>query len=333
MDTLIITGRDIKSVLTPALAIRVVEKAFKAYGTGKADMPPKSYLYFRKGDLRTMPAYIHGQGMDIAGVKSDNVHPGNRGSGLPTVMGIIILTDPKNGFPVAVLDGTYLTGVRTGAAGALAVRLLSRKGAKRASFVGTGSQARTQLACIMEVRRLDSIKVWARPSRHGSAQSFCRWAKRAFDLDTRIYGDIDEVTMETDILVTTTPSRTPLIKQVSPGTHINAIGADARGKQEIRSGILREAKLVIDDWRQASHSGEINVPYRKRLIRKRDIHAELGEIVARTKHGRSSGEEITLFDSTGLAIQDVSCGYAVYRALKDEERIKKVRFFSGNNRS
>ena len=117
MDTLIITGKDIKKVLTPALANRVVEKAFKAYGTGKADMPPKSYLYFKKGDLRTMPAYIHGQGMDIAGVKSVNVHPENRGLGLPTVMGIIILTDPRNGFPVAVLDGTFLTGIRTGAAG------------------------------------------------------------------------------------------------------------------------------------------------------------------------------------------------------------------------
>jgi alanine dehydrogenase len=106
------------------------------------------------------------------------------------------------------------------------------------------------------------------------------------------------------------------------------MGADARGKQEIHAKVLQGAKVVIDDWRQACHSGEINVPLKKRQLRKRDIHAELGEIVAGLKRGRSSEEEITLFDSTGLAIQDVSCGYAVYRALRDEKGIKGVKFFN-----
>ena len=327
MNTMIITSREIYTILTPALANSVVEKAFKAYGAGKADMPPKSYLYFKKGDLRSMPAYIHGEGFKIAGIKSVNVHPQNSGKNLPTVMGLIILTEPDTGFPLAVLDGTSLTSIRTGAAGALAVKLLSNKGAKYAGFVGSGVQAGSQLECIMEVRRLKGIKIWKYCKKNQSAEDFCIRAKEKFDLDTLISEDINDITMNSDIVVTTTPSRIPAVMQVSPGTHINAIGADAAGKQEISPNILKKAKLVIDDWRQASHSGEINVPFRKKQIKKKDIYGELGEIAVRAKKGREKHEEITLFDSTGLAIQDVACSYAVYKELKDNKDIQRVSFF------
>lgn len=327
METLIITSREIKGVLTPSLANRVVERAFRAYGSGKVDMPPKSYLYFKKGDLRSMPAYIHGEGFDIAGIKSVNVHPFNSINNIPTVMGLIILTDPGTGFPLAVLDGTSLTGIRTGAAGALAVKFLSNKGAKYAGFVGSGAQARTQLECIMEVRKLKGIKVWKYYRDNKPAEDFCTWARERYHLDTLISEDINDITMNSDIVVTTTPSRSPLVMHVSPGTHINAIGADAVGKQEIHTTVLKKSKLVIDDWKQASHSGEINVPYKKRQIRKKDIYGELGEIVVKSKKGRENPEEITLFDSTGLAIQDVACSYAVYKELKENKDIQKVNFF------
>jgi len=327
LDTLLITSREIYSILAPALANRVVEKAFRAYGSGKVDMPPKSYLYFKKGDLRSMPAYIHGEGFDIAGIKSVNVHPLNSGNSIPTVMGLVILTDPNTGFPLAVLDGTSLTSIRTGAAGALAVKLLSNKGAKYAGFVGSGVQARTQLECIMEVRKLKGIKIWKFAKEDHSAEDFCLWVQEKFNLDTLISEDINDITMNSDIVVTTTPSRTPVVMQVSPGTHINAIGADAAGKQEISPLILKKSKLVIDDWKQASHSGEINVSYRKRQIRKKDIYGELGEIAVRAKKGREKNDEITLFDSTGLAIQDVACSYAVYKELKDNKDVMRVSFF------
>lgn len=327
MDTLIITSKEIYGVLTPALANRVIEKAFKAYGSGKADMPPKNYLNFKKGDLRSMPAYLHGEGFNVAGIKSVNVHPLNNRKNMPTVMGLVILTDPDTGFPLAVLDGTSLTSIRTGAAGALAVKLLSNKGAKYAGFVGSGIQARTQLECIMEVRKLKGIKIWKFFKKDPSAEKFCTWAKDKYGLDTLISEDINDISMNVDIVVATTPSRTPVVTHVSPGTHINAIGADASGKQEIHPSILKKSKLVIDDWKQASHSGEINVPYRKKQIRKKDIYGELGEIAVRAKKGRVKKDEITVFDSTGLAIQDVACGYAVYRELKNRKNIKKVAFF------
>jgi alanine dehydrogenase len=309
------------------VANKTIEKAFKAYGLGQADMPAKSYLTFKKGDLRSMPAYIHGQGFDIAGIKSVNVHPENAMYNLPSVMAVIILTDPKNGFPLAILDGTYLTSIRTGAAGALAAKFLSRKTAKIAGFVGCGVQARTQLACILEVRKLKSVRIWQFTPEDETAPRFKEWAEKTYKLETIISPAIDEVTTNVDILITTTPSRRPLVNRVSPGTHINAIGADAEGKQEINPKIVKQAKVVIDDWAQASHSGEINVPVRNKQLTKKDIYAGLGDIVAGKEKGRVSDEEITLFDSTGLAIQDISCAYTVYKALKDKPGIKKIELF------
>ena len=327
MSTLIITRNDIAKVLTPPVAIKAVYNAFKACGSNQADMPAKSYLNFKKGGLRTMPAYIHGQGLNVAGIKSVNVHPENHKKNLPTMMGIIILVDPKNGCPLAILDGMSLTSIRTGATGALAARLLSRKNAKIAGFVGCGAQARTNLACTMEVRKLKAIKVWQRTRKRESARRFCNWAEETFDLDTDISSNIDEVTTGVDIVVTTTPSRKPIVNDISPGTHINALGADAPGKQEINPRVLKQATLVIDDWAQASRSGEINVPLQRRQLYKKHIYGELGQIVTGKKKGRISDKDITLFDSTGLAIQDVSCAYAVYAALKEYTGIRKIDFF------
>ena len=327
MKTVILTKKDIKKVLTPSLTIKAVTKAFKAYGMGQVDMPPKSYFYFKEGDLRTMPAYIFGQGFNIAGTKSVNVHTGNNKHNLPTVMAVIILTDPKNGFPLALMDGTYITNMRTGAAGALAVKLLGKKNARVAGFVGSGVQARTQLACIMEVRKVKSIKVWQNTPKDDLAVNFCKWAKKTYKIEVTIFSDIDEVTTDVDILTTTTSSREPLVNRVSPGTHINAIGADAKGKQEINPRILQQSKLVIDDWSQAPHSGEINVPLKKKQIFKKQIHGTLGEIAIGKIKGRMSAEEITLFDSTGLAIQDVACAFTVYKALKDKKGVKKIELF------
>ncbi|MBN2254901.1 MAG: ornithine cyclodeaminase family protein [Deltaproteobacteria bacterium] len=327
MKTLIITKKEVAEVLTPAVAIATVEKAFRAYGMGHVEMPAKSYLTFPKGDLRSMPAYIHGQGFDIAGIKSVNVHVANKGKyGLPTVMAVIILTDPETGFPLAIMDGTYLTSMRTGAAGATAVKLLSRKNAASAGFVGCGVQARTQLACAIEVRKLKTIKIWTAPDEK-LARAFATWARRTYKLETFLSNAIDDVTTNVNILFTTTPSRTPLVNAVSPGTHINAIGADAEGKQELNPKIFKGATVVIDDWSQASHSGEINVPLRKRQISKKTIYGELGEIAAKKKKGRTSAGEITIFDSTGLAIQDISCAFVVYNELKGKRGVRKVALF------
>jgi len=327
MKTLLLTRRDVEKILTPRVANETVEKAFRAYSRGYAQMPPKSYLYFPQGDLRSMPAYIAGENFDVAGLKCVNVHPQNASRQLPSVMAVIILNDPQTGFPLAIMDGTYITCLRTGAVGALAAKYLSRGDAQVAAFVGCGAQARTQLACLLEIRALRKIKIWEFPKDKGCVRDFKKWVKNAYNLETIVCPIIDEVTMNSDIVVTTTPSRIPLVNCVSPGTHINAIGADAPGKQEINPEILKQAKVVIDDWDQASHSGEINVPVSHGLISKRDVYALLGDIVIGKKHGRKSAEEITIMDATGLAIQDISCAYVVYRALKNKRSMESIKLF------
>jgi alanine dehydrogenase len=327
MKTLILTRHDVEKILTPVVANETVEKAFKAYSLGCTQMPPKSYLYFPKGDLRSMPAYLSGEGFDIAGVKCVNVHPQNAAGKMPSVMAVIILNDPQTGFPLAVMDGTYLTCLRTGAAGAIAAKYLSRKDSNVAGFVGCGAQARAQLSCLLEVRNIQKIKIWQFPKDKDCVREFKKWAQTTYGMETIVSPRMDDVTMNSDIVITTTPSRTPLVNRVSPGTHINAIGADAPGKQEINPQILKQAKVVVDDWTQASHSGEINVPISLKKIMKRDVHALLGDIVAGKKRGRTSAEEITLFDATGLAIQDISCAYIVYKDFKNRRNIKSIKLF------
>jgi len=327
MKTLLLTQKDIASVLTPALANDTVEKAFRAYGLGQVEMPAKSYLYFPAGDLRSMPAYIHGEGFDIAGIKCVNVHPHNAALSLPSVMAVIILNDPQTGFPLAVLDGTYITGIRTGAAGAIAAKYLSRLDSEVAGFVGCGAQGRTQLACLLDVRKIRKIKIWQFDGDKTCAESFKRWAKATFDLEAVITPEIDDVTLHTDIVITTTPSRAPLVRQVSPGTHINAIGADAPGKQEIGIDVLKKARIVIDDWAQAAHSGEINIPLSRKQIGKKSIYGQLGNIIAGEKNGRTTASEITLFDSTGLAIQDIACASVAYQTLKKNRAIRNIKLF------
>ncbi len=290
--------------------INCVEEAFCDYGKKSVQMPPKTYLYFEEygGDLRIMPAFS--LKLKIAGTKIVNVHPKNSQKGLPTVMATIILNDVKNGVPLALLDGTYITGMRTGAAGAVAVKYLAKKNARTLGIIGAGQQAIYQIAAITKVRDIKEIFVFdVRP------EAVKKLAEVLSKSKIKIRNAELEEVVKQDILVTTTPSQKPFIKKewILPGTHINAIGADAAGKEELDPQILRKGKIVIDDWAQASHSGEINVPLKKGIIQEKNIYASLGEIVTKKKLGRQNTQEITIFDSTGLAIQDLYTASLVYR--------------------
>jgi alanine dehydrogenase len=287
-------------------------------------MPAKSYLQFEKGDLRSMPAYIRTDEWDIAGIKSVNVHPYNED--LPTVMATILLTDPANGYNIAVLDGTFITKMRTGAAGGLAAKYLSREDSRTAGFVGCGVQAYAQLDHLMLVRKIEEIKAF--DIRLDAKENFCRYAETKYNLKSIRAASVQEAVSDCDIVTTVTPSTTPLVQKewIREGTHINGIGADAKGKQELYSDLTKSCRIVIDEWSQASHSGEINVPVSDGIITKKNIYAQLGEIVAGKKKGRTDNRQITLFDSTGLAIQDVSVAFTVFQRL-DKKKLLEVRLF------
>lgn len=316
MDTLILNQSEVLSLLRSQEVLDAVEGAFRAYGLKQVQMPPKSYLFYNQysGDLRTMPAYI--EPADATGVKIVNVHPKNSEKGLPTVMAVVVLNDPKTGYPLAMMNGTYLTALRTGAAGAIASKYLARKNATVVGFIGCGVQAQTQLEMHVLVRNVKRIVVF--DTNQSVLDHFANWAVEKFRVDVVPAKTVQEA-CRSDILNTLTPVKTPIVKKeyVSAGIHINGIGADAPGKEELEASILKIAKVVVDDWEQAHHSGEINVPFEHGEFTRADLHAELGEIVAGLKPGRENDQEITIFDSTGLGIQDIAVAHLVYnRAVK-----------------
>jgi alanine dehydrogenase len=311
--SLVLTGSQVMQVLDMDLALAAVEEAFRAYGEGRVNMPPKAYLLLAQGDFRAMYGEIFLPKDHFCGLKWVNVHPGNPAKGLLTVMAKIILNDPETGVEFADLDGTHITDFRTGAAGGVAAKYLARADASRLGVIGAGAQARTQVAAILKVRPIQEVTVFSRHLDRSQALAEAIVARHG--VKARAAADVAQAVRGQDIVVTTTPSNTPVVRRewLSPGTHINAIGADAQGKQELEAAILQASKVVVDDWAQASHSGEINVPLAAGEITPKQIYASLGEIVAGKKTGRENPAEITVFDSTGLIIQDLALGMAVYK--------------------
>ena len=326
MEVLWLAQDEVKSVMDMHSDMQVVERAFRQHGLGRVQMPPKSYLYYTayNGDLRTMPAYLEEE--NITGVKIVNVHPGNPDRGLPTVMALIVLISPETGAPVAIMDGTYLTDIRTGAAGGIAAKYLARKDSKVIGMVGAGNQAKTQLEALFEVFEPELVRITSRTKE--SCERFIREMADVTPCEIRYEESIEKV-CNCDILVTTTPTRKPIVKAqwIKEGTHINAIGADAVGKEELDPELLIRSKIVVDDIVQALHSGEVNVPLSKHYISENDIHAQLGEVITGLKPGRTSEEEITIFDSTGLAIQDVASAHLVYERAVSKKLGRQVRMF------
>jgi len=321
----LLTDREIKPLLEMNEVLEVVEQAFREKGLGRVQMPPKTYLYFERynGDLRVMPAYM--ESLDASAVKIVNVHPDNRKFNLPTVMAVITLIDPKTGGPQAIMDGTEITAARTGAAAGVATKYLAREGASRLGIVGAGVQATKQLAFILHVTDLAEVRVY--DIIEETKKKFVQKAKQQYqDIEIVAAESVEDAVRDADIISTVTPSRKPLIlnEWIEEGTHINAIGADAPGKEELDPAILKRSKLVIDDWNQALHSGEINVPVSKGLINRDDIYGELGEIVAEKKKGRTARNEVTVFDSTGLAIQDTVVAKLVYKKATEKRVGMKI---------
>ncbi len=278
---------------------QAVEAAFAEHGRGNVQMPPKVYVTLvENGDFRTMPAYLPALG--IAGVKIVNVHPHNRARGLPTVMALTIIIDVETGVPGAIVNATELTAMRTGAAGAVAARYLAPRQSVTLGVVGTGRQAEALVKATAAALTIEEILVWSR--REKSSDEF---AERYSGYNAQSVPI--ERACDCDVLFTTTPSDKPLVMAdwVREGTHINAIGADAPGKQELDPRLLMKAEVFVDDPGQAIHSGEVNVPVSTGLYDPDRIAGTLGEVVIGTK-GRSSPDAVTIFDSTGLAIQDLA---------------------------
>ncbi|MFB6117392.1 ornithine cyclodeaminase family protein [Halosegnis sp.] len=321
METLLLDPSDVAASAHTPEVIVAVEEAFAAYQRGDVQMPAKSYIDLPQyaGDFRSMPAYMQADNWDAAAVKWVNSHRNNPDEhGLPAVIGTVIYSDPANAFPLSIMDGTTLTRRRTGAAAAVATDHLAVADAHSLGIIGAGVQSYTQLEAISEVRDIETVVV--SDVREAAVERFIERFNEEFDVRA---GDPADAA-DCDILSTVTPVEHPIVPAgaVREHTHINAMGADAPGKHELDDKLLESATIVIDDYEQCTHSGEINVPWSQGLLTDEDIYGELGAVVTDELAGRGEPggpEGVTVFDSTGLAIQDVAAAHVVYERARDED--------------
>ena len=304
--TLILSRAEMTGLLTPGEYNDCVEQAYRMHGEGRFYMDPKGHIVLAKypGEWEAMPSYI--EEPEAAACKWVSIREKNREKfDLPTVFSILIYTHPETGFPLAICDGSHHTVMRTGSAAAVSTKWMARKNSKVLAIVGAGHMAAGVLATCNEIFEWEEVRVWSRSQGtldHFVAEQQPLFPKLRFKPST----NIEQVVRGADVIVTVTPARGPIVKDewVSPGTHIAALGADKGGDQELEGAIVKRARVFVDDIRQCRNDGEINVPLTQGLITEADIAGEIGEIITGRKPGRTSDQEITLFDSTGIALQD-----------------------------
>jgi alanine dehydrogenase len=315
VNTLFLSTTDVDRVLTMEDALQAVETAYRLDGQKLCQMPGKVYLIYPEGDLRVMPCYI--EKLKLSTVKIVNVHPKNLARNLKPVMATIIMIDPDTGSQYAIMDGSKVTDMRTGAAGAVAARFLARKNPTKIGFCGCGFQAITQLRALLTVfKTIKEIRVFDVVP--GKGLELEQTVRKFFPTCPKFIQctKCEDAVRGMDIVTTVTPSRQGFIQAawLTPGQHLNCIGADAQGKQELVPDVLLrpDVRVVIDNWAQASHSGEINLSVTAGIFSEANVAATIGEVVAGLKPGRTADSQITIFCSTGLALQDALTAKVVY---------------------
>jgi alanine dehydrogenase len=312
VGTLLLTRRDVSSLLNIAQYVVAVERAFKLYGEGKTLPPGILGVHARAGGFHIKAGLLELDRPYFAAKVNANFPQNVKRFGLPLIQGVIVLCDAENGYPLALMDSIEITIQRTGAATAVAAKYLARPNSKAVTICGCGNQGRVSLRALNGIFSLE--RVFAYDVDAVQAQRF------ASELSAELRIAVDAVQEPgaavecSDICVTCTPANQFFLKReyVAPGTFVAAVGADSEAKQELEPGLLSENKIVVDILGQCASIGELHHALASGLMTKQDVHAELGEVVAGTKPGRTSSDEIIVFDSTGMALQDVIAAATVY---------------------
>ncbi|HET7292705.1 MAG TPA: ornithine cyclodeaminase family protein [Vicinamibacteria bacterium] len=308
MKVVVLKEREIRSLVTPAAALEAVRDAFVRLARGQAVLPGVINL-----DLSHARGEVHVKGAHLLGTPFFSIKEAagfydNPGRGLPLGSGLILVFDAATGFLRAILfDNAFLTELRTASAGALAADLLARPRIQRAAMIGCGSQARYQLESLLLVRRPSRVAVWSR--RPEAAQAYAREMEARHGLEVAAASSAREAVEGAELIVTVTPSREPIVDAswVAPGAHVTAVGSDGPDKIELDPALLARAdKVVADRLDQCLRLGEIHHAVERGLLTPDGVHAELGEIAAGDKPGRTRDDEITVADLTGVGVQDAA---------------------------
>src|SRR3989304_10448803 len=310
---LILTQKDLHGILSMREAIDALETGFIELAEGKVQMPNRQIMnnVSRDGWIGVMSAYVKNR---VISTKIVTVYPDNHKLNLPTTMATIILNDSETGMPLAVMDAAYLTSVRTGALGGIAVRHLARKDARTVGIFGSGVQARAQLEAISEVMNIDLVYIFDLLPE--ASKKFAEEMSKKLSIKVVSVEKTDLAVINSDVIVTASTSRIPVFdgSVVKPGTHINAIGSHTSDRREVDTETVMKSKFVVDLKDIAiKEYGEIIIPVSEGAITSDHIYGDLGEILTGRKKGRVSSKEITLFKSGGLAIQDAVTANLAYK--------------------
>ena len=298
----------LRAIISPAGAVAAMREAFRADGEGRTAVPAVINLPVpgTRGEFHVKTAWV--DGVPLIAVKVASGFYDNPARGLPTGSGLMALFDASTGMPLGLLfDNGFLTDIRTGAAGAVAADVLARRDVKTVGVIGSGVQARLQVACLREVRRVERVIAWSIDG--PGLDLYCREMRDAHGIEAIAAASAEDVCRGADILVTATPSREPIVRAqwLRPGMHVTAVGADAPGKQELEAACLTRADMVVvDRLAQCARFGELSHALAAGLLRETDVSAQLGEIVAGRKPGRTSDNQITICDLTGVGFQDTA---------------------------
>jgi ornithine cyclodeaminase len=317
----IFNAEDIRRTISMAEAIEVVKEAFVQLSEKKAQAPVRTSLKVSgQGDVALiMPAFL--EKSRALGAKLVTVFPANPKKGLPATQALVFLVDAETGSPLAIYEGTYLTRLRTGAATGAATQLLSRPESETLAIFGAGGQALLQALGVLAVREIREVRIFdlIAARAEGLKEELTRLADSKKVKVLRA-DSAEKAAVEADILVTATTSRTPVFpgRVLSPGAHINAMGAFTPEMQEVDEETILRSRIFVDSLETClEEAGDLIIPLNKGLIRREDIQGELGEIVSGIKAGRKTPEEITYFKSVGNAVQDISVARAIFQKAKE----------------
>lgn len=319
--------------------IEKVEKAFLLKYEKQAELFPMIFHEFSRGEADMDIKSGHLAGAGLFGLKLVSWFKNNTAKQLPQLTGTIMIFDSNTGVPRAILSAEHITCMRTGAAGAIGAKYLARNDSRNLLIVGTGNQAAFQIAAtLMVMPEIETVYLW-NPIAQNEAELFQQKIqerlekeflsfyntnntyyenlKRKFAVKFEVVNDIETITKKADIIITATPARKPLIKKewVKPGTHFSCIGSDMEGKQEIDENLFANARIFTDDYQQSITVGEAEIAIKKAIITKEDYAGEIGSLISNKTKGRLSENDITIFDSTGIALQDlITADYALKQA-------------------
>jgi alanine dehydrogenase len=325
-EILVLAPRDVQSLLSLDECVDAVEQAFYFHGEGKAATPGVLSMHVEGGGFHVKAGMLDLTKRYFA-AKINGNFPGNFARfGLPTIQGVIVLCDAEKGVPLAVMDSRDVTSFRTAAATAVAAKYLARPDSRIVMICGCGHQGRVQLRALATIFQLEAV--FAYDSRWEQAQVFADELASELKVAIMPVNDLATHARQSDICVTCTPSQQPLLgpDDVNAGTFIAAVGADNPHKQEIHPALMARSKIVCDVLDQCAVMGDLHHALDAGIVRRSDVYAELGEVVAKKKPGRESEREIILFDSTGMALQDVAAAVVLYEKAQRENAGLRLSF-------